>query len=116
MKIAIECDCILLQESLRIFLEKFYVPKKDCDFVIADKKMLCDKPVFLIGENSPYLKIPFTKENLISTLEEFYSAIQIDGTKITQNHQNYNFEEKISNLVDKFKSDLINLIKSEYEK
>ncbi|CAM2741342.1 ornithine carbamoyltransferase (OTCase) [Campylobacter hyointestinalis] len=116
MKIFTQCECLLLSESLRLFLDSFYTSKKDCDFIISDKKIDSDKPVFVIDEKSPYLKIPFTKESLISTLEEFYSAIQIQNNSALFKASNSSFEQNLSNLVDKFKADLLNLIKNEYEK
>lgn len=116
MKIFTQCECLLLSESLRLFLDSFYTSKKDCDFIISDKKIDSDKPVFVIDEKSPHLKIPFTKESLISTLEEFYSAIQIQNNSALFKASNSSFEQNLSNLVDKFKADLLNLIKNEYEK
>ena len=76
MKISFECDCVLLEESLKLFLRDFISPRKDCDFIVADRKIETKKPVFVIAEHSPHLQIPFSKEALISALEEFYSAIQ----------------------------------------
>ncbi|ANE33910.1 hypothetical protein [Campylobacter hyointestinalis] len=116
MKIFTQCECLLLSESLRLFLDDFYTSKKDCDFIISDKKIDSDKPVFVIDEKSPYLKIPFTKESLINTLEEFYSAIEIQKSATLFKAKSSSFEQNLSNLIDKFKTDLLNLIKNEYEK
>lgn len=114
MKISFDCDCILLQNSLELFLKDFIAHKKDCDFIISDRKIESKKPVFVIAANSAHLQVPFTKETLLSTLEEFYSAIQIPRAsfKVEQRDENLALEEAISNLVDKFKKDLIALIKS----
>ena len=125
MKISFECDCILLGESLRIFLRDFISPRKDCDFIVADKKIEAKKPVFVIAEHSPHLKIPFSKEALISALEEFYSAIQfseliapsrtnapafvIKEEAVPQNGSNLELE--VSNLIDKFKEELLALLR-----
>ena len=125
MKISFECDCILLEESLRLFLRDFISPRKDCDFIVADKKVEAKKPVFVIAEHSPHLKIPFSKEVLISALEEFYSAIQfsepvapsranapafvIKEEAASQNGSNLELE--VSNLIDKFKEELLAVLR-----
>ena len=125
MKVSFECDCILLGESLRLFLRDFISPRKDCDFIVADKKVEAKKPVFVIAEHSPHLKIPFSKEALISALEEFYSAIQfsepiapsrtnapafvIKEEAAPQNSSNLELE--VSNLIDKFKEELLALLR-----
>lgn len=125
MKVSFECDCILLGESLRLFLRDFISPRKDCDFIVADKKVEAKKPVFVIAEHSPHLKIPFSKEALVSALEEFYSAIQfsepiapsrttspalvIKEEAAPQNGSNLELE--VSNLIDKFKEDLLALLR-----
>ena len=122
MKISFECDCVLLEESLKLFLRDFISPRKDCDFIVADKKIESKKPVFVIAEHSPHLKIPFSKEALISALEEFYSAIQFSepaapshtsafafAAAVQQNGSNLELE--VSNLIDKFKEDLLALLR-----
>ena len=122
MKISFECDCILLGESLRLFLRDFISPRKDCDFIVADKKIESKKPVFVIAEHSPHLKIPFSKEVLISALEEFYSAIQFSEpaalsratapAKEKAAPQNgSNLELEVSNLIDKFKEELLAVLR-----
>lgn len=111
MKISFDCDCILLENSLKLFLKDYVVHKKDCDFIISDRKIESKKPVFIISSNSAHLKTPFTKEMLLNTLEEFYSAIQIPNVGTKQMAQNLDIEHEISILIDKFKKDLMNLIK-----
>ena len=122
MKISFECDCILLGESLRLFLRDFISPKKDCDFIVADKKIEAKKPVFVIAEHSPHLKIPFSKEVLISALEEFYSAIQFSepaalsrtaapAKEEAASQNGSNLELEVSNLIDKFKEELLAVLR-----
>ncbi|WP_314989875.1 hypothetical protein [uncultured Campylobacter sp.] len=122
MKISFECDCILLGESLRLFLRDFISPKKDCDFIVADKKIEAKKPVFVIAEHSPHLKIPFSKEALISALEEFYSAIQFSDPLAPSRaaapaqekaapQNGSNLELEVSNLIDKFKEELLAVLR-----
>ena len=122
MKISFECDCVLLEESLKLFLRDFISSRKDCDFIVADRKIETKKPVFVIAEHSPHLKIPFSKEALISALEEFYSAIQFSepaasshtsafafAAAVQQNGSNLELE--VSNLIDKFKEELLALLR-----
>ena len=122
MKISFECDCILLGESLKLFLRDFISPRKDCDFIVADRKIETKKPVFVIAEHSPHLQIPFSKEVLISALEEFYSAIQFSepaapshtsafafAAAVQQNGSNLELE--VSNLIDKFKEELLAILR-----
>ena len=122
MKISFECDCVLLEESLKLFLRDFISPRKDCDFIVADRKIETKKPIFVIAEHSPHLQIPFSKEALISALEEFYSAIQFSepaapshtsafafASAVQQNGSNLELE--VSNLIDKFKEELLALLR-----
>lgn len=114
MRVCIDCECLLLAESLRLFLGFSATTRKDCDFIVSDRATKGSKPVFVIDSNSPYLKVPFNKETLLNTLGEFYSAMQISG-KI-QSSELTSLERRVGDLVDKFKSDLIRIIKDEYEK
>lgn len=122
MKISFECDCVLLEESLKLFLRDFISPRKDCDFIVADRKIETKKHVFVIAEHSPHLQIPFSKEALVSALEEFYSAIQFSepaasshtsafafAAAVQQNGSNLELE--VSNLIDKFKEELLALLR-----
>ena len=108
--------------SLRLFLRDFISPKKDCDFIVADKKIESKKPVFVIAEHSPHLKIPFSKEVLISALEEFYSAIQFSepvapsrtatpAKEEAASQNGSNLELEVSNLIDKFKEELLAVLR-----
>ena len=122
MKISFECDCVLLEESLKLFLRDFISPRKDCDFIVADRKIETKKPVFVIAEHSPHLQIPFSKEALISALEEFYSAIQFSEPAAPSHTSAFAFaaavqqngsdlELEVSNLIDKFKEELLALLR-----
>lgn len=115
MKISFECECILLQKAAMLFLGKFAARRKDCDLIISDKKIEANKPVFIIGENSPYLKFPFNKQDLIYTLEDFYSAMQIEHHE-NMGHISNTFDDKFNALFDKFRLDLTELIKNEFKK
>lgn len=111
MKISFECECVLLQRALILFLNNCVSTRNDCDFVISDRKIDTAKPVFIVGEKSPYLPFPFDKQTLLSALNEFYSAIlaDLDG-------ENANFEQKLACILDKFKLDIMQLINEELKK
>lgn len=122
MKISFECDCVLLEESLKLFLRDFISPRKDCDFIVADRKIETKKPIFVIAEHSPHLQIPFSKEALVSALEEFYSAIQFSEPAVPSHTSAFafaaavqqngsNLELEVSNLIDKFKEELLALLR-----
>jgi hypothetical protein len=111
MKISFDCECILLQESLKIFLKDFISSRKDCDFIISDRTIVSQKPIFLITKNSGHLQIPFTRETLLSTLEEFYSAMQISLSN-RENTSNSSFERDLDALLKNFKNDLIVLFRT----
>ena len=94
MKISFDCECILLQESLKLFLRDFTSHKKDCDFIIVDRPIKT-----------------FSKETLLSTLEEFYSAMQISSEGF-ESERGSTFENDLDVLLRNFKRDLTNLIRS----
>lgn len=115
MKIAVECQSILLKKALDIFLEPFIASKKQCDFVVCDYEGSFNCPVFQIDTKSAHIKKPFGKDELIEKLEEFYV--------LTCKHENVKqekiistkLEDDIENLTKDFSKKLVNLIKSHYE-
>ena len=112
MKISFECDCILLQKTLLLFCGNLAAHHKDCDFVVSDREIATKKPLFIIGKNA-HLSHPFTKATLLDTLEEFYSAMQISkANKLNETKNEKNLEEKISLLIDKFKADLLEILRA----
>ncbi|WP_154571347.1 hypothetical protein [Campylobacter portucalensis] len=102
----IECDCILLQKTLELFLEDFDDKK---DIIISDD--MTRKGVFFIGENSPYLNLPFTKDELIIALEKFDFADLNSFEDIKKTA----LEDKISNIFDEFKFKILKTIREHYE-
>ncbi|MBE3022681.1 MULTISPECIES: ornithine carbamoyltransferase [unclassified Campylobacter] len=108
MKISFECECILLQKTLLMFCKDFIAEHKDCDFVVSDRKIATQKPLFLIGS---HINLPFTKQNLLNLLEEFYSAIQIKPS-VQENLEKDSLEKEVLALIEEFKKDVISLIRS----
>jgi len=96
MKIKVDCDSPLLQESLEIFLKEFI---SEDGVVISDNPQKGD---IIIGED---IKKPFSKTSLLLQLEQF--SIKFQKTP---------FEEALDNLIDDFSENLKNLVKEYYGK
>lgn len=76
MKVAVICNSLLLRKSLEIFLRDRLSSQSGCDFVISDRALEVDKPVFLITrEKDTNLAKPFSKTRLIKALDEYYKSI-----------------------------------------
>lgn len=113
MRVNIDCECIILSETLRLFCKNFASSKAECDFIISDSNIKSTKPVFIISKDSPHLKIPFTKEMLLESMQDFYSAIQVRAaTSKTSSKSNKDVEQMIIELCDNFKHDLIQILRS----
>ena len=96
MKVKIDCDSPLLQESLEIFLKDFIDEK---GIIISDNP---DKGEIIIGKD---IKKPFTKISLLIQLEKL---IKVD--------KKLSFEEELDRLIEEFSYKLKNLIKDYYGK
>ncbi len=94
MKVRINCDSPLLQESLEIFLKDFL--SKD-GVIISDNAKKGD---IIIGRD---IKKPFTKTSLLLQLEKLL-------------HKETSFDEALDNLIDEFSKNLKKLIKEYYGK
>ncbi len=103
MKIAVECDCLLLDASVRLFLGSRISPKSDCDFIVCDRVIASQKPIFVLGSD---VAVPFTSEGLDAALNSFERNLRLVKNR-------GELESKIDKLVEKFKFDLINLIRNE---
>ena len=116
MKIALACQSILLEKSLDIFLKNHITPYKQCDFVISDRVIEIDKPLFYIATEDSDLIMPFSKSALMLKIEKFHTSLFEDEAKekITEVRIE-NLEEKITTLTDNFRDDLVNLIKEHYD-
>ncbi len=112
MKIWTQCECILLNESLKMFLGSMYAPKNECDFIISDVALsgdgAGDKPVFLIA-NGGHIAEPFTKNQLFSNLYNFHMSL---GATASQTEPLSELEAAVGELVDDFKYHLIKLLRT----
>lgn len=111
MKIYIKCKSILLQKTLNTFLSPYVAIEKNSEFYISDYKFNTTKPVFFIGS---HIKKPFTKDELLQKIEEFYKSLHLDVAS-NENAQG-TLEQKVGVLVDEFKKNLLKTIKDHHEK
>ena len=104
MKAFIDCDCEILQRTLELFLKDCAASAQDCDFVISDEPQRSAKPLFLIGEGGD-LALPFSKNTLLSRLEDFQSSLKRDFGEYDA------AEEEICALFDEFKAKIIEILR-----
>ncbi len=102
MKIAVECKDLILEKALMLFLKDFLVLKKDCDFLVCDDKVDSSKPQFLINKNSIQLSVPFSKEELLTSLKKFDESIKELAMKIAEEKKKI-LEEKIEDIAREFR-------------
>jgi len=118
MKVALVCQSLLLSRALKSFLGDMVVPYKQCDFVISDKKIELDKPIFYISSNEGNLIIPFSKSSLFIELDKFFQhLLMLHGNvddMMPQPKTTHALEEKITALTEKFRAELIQTIRGYY--
>ncbi|EAI5941832.1 ornithine carbamoyltransferase [Campylobacter coli] len=104
MKISLECKDLIIEKALELFLKEHLVMKKDCDFIISDEKISTQKPLFIIAKNSPFLSLPFSKEALMDSLNEFDSALKATAQKLADERRRV-LEARIDKIASEFKRD-----------
>ena len=102
MKVAIQCQDIMLERALQLFLKEYLARKKDCDFIITDEKIKFEKPQFLINKYSSQLAVPFSKEQLIRALSDFDNALKNLAAQLA-NEKIKALEQQIEQLADEFR-------------
>lgn len=102
MKISLECKDLIIEKALELFLKEHLVMKKDCDFIISDEKISTQKPLFIIAKNSPFLSLPFSKEALMNSLNEFDSALKATAQKLADERRRV-LEARIDEIASEFK-------------
>jgi hypothetical protein len=116
VKIALACQSVLLEKSLEIFLKSYITPYKQCNFVISDREIEIDKPLFYIAAENSDLIMPFSKSALMLKVGSFYDSLFKEETKESiQKIDIKDIEVKITKLTDNFRDDLVNLIKEHYD-
>ena len=109
MKISLECKDLIIEKTLELFLKENLEMKKNCDFIISDEKIYTAKPLFIISKNSPFLSIPFSKEALFESLNEFDNALKAAALQLALEQKRL-LEEKIDAIALEFKKDYENKI------
>ncbi|EAI5784089.1 ornithine carbamoyltransferase [Campylobacter jejuni] len=104
MKISLECKDLIIEKTLELFLKDHLVMKKNCDFIISDEKIHTAKPLFIIAKNSPFLSLPFSKEALMNSLNEFDSALKATAQKLADERRRV-LEARIDEIASEFKRD-----------
>ncbi|EAI5093113.1 ornithine carbamoyltransferase [Campylobacter coli] len=104
MKISLECKDLIIEKALELFLKEHLVMKKDCDFIISDEKISTQKPLFIIAKNSSFLSLPFSKEALMNSLNEFDSALKATAQKLADERRRV-LEARIDKIASEFKRD-----------
>lgn len=104
MKISLECKDLIIEKALELFLKEHLIMKKDCDFIISDEKISTQKPLFIIAKNSPFLSVPFSKEALMNSLNEFDSALKTTAQKLADERRRV-LEARIDEIANEFKRD-----------
>jgi len=126
LKIAVECQSLLLQRSVEIFLQKYLVPYKQCDILISDMYRKTDKPLFVLQDR---LNIPFSKSNLHIEIDRFVRALEeksklaaliktdpsIMSTPAQESSYDLSLEEQLLYVIDKFKDDLVKVLRKNHQ-
>jgi hypothetical protein len=111
MKVALDFNSPLLKKSIELYIGDDIVSMDESDFIISDHMHSIDKPLFLVShDEQATLKIPFTKEHLLSALGEF----------IYKHRQKSKEEAKLDRIIEeldkKHKLKIEKLISDYYEK
>jgi hypothetical protein len=101
MKIKIQCKSLLLEKALKIFL-KDYVVSRNYNILISDYEINSTKLFLINNTNKTNILKPFTKENLITRLNNFQT--------IKEQH----IEDEMRSLLEEYTYKLTQLNKKKY--
>lgn len=76
MKVAVNCECEMLQTTLEMFLKDDVVPFENAEMVISDIEKDYNKPLFLVSNENGDLKLPFNKKELLATLAQYENILK----------------------------------------
>ncbi len=114
MRIVIKCDSPLLQGTLVSYLGEYIYEDELADVLISDKNVRSQKVLLRVGfDLDADLRIPFTKEELISKLNDLYKTNP--RLKKIQDTQEV-LESVIKKLNKKHQEKIAKLMKSYYAK
>jgi len=118
MKIALKCNSVLLEKSLRQFLKERLVSEQEADILVSDHAVATDKPLLRIGmdEEADLVK-PFSRSQLMIKLEEkLQNSTHHEMVRsFTVEEEEESLEEKIERITRLFVDDLTTVIKEHYE-
>ncbi len=116
MKIAVLCKSPLLQNSLELFLSGYLSSLKQCDAVISDFEIQTEKPIVSVGYENCDIYKPFTRAQLFMTLEQRFEHKTYEQENVSQEKIEISIiQSEIERLTDKYKNDILQLIKKHYE-
>ena len=122
MKIALICNSLLLKKALEFYLKDNISTMKECDFVISDKGVNVDKPLFLIGKSKEsHLKTPFIKSDLKIAIKNFFNSLKekkvVELPQLNKNDEKNikDLEDKLTAITNRYQNDLLKAIREFYE-
>ena len=124
MKVAVQCESALLQRSLELFLEGHLSSLKQCDIVIRDKKIMdSHHSLYISDDEDADIKKPFSRSQLFLALQAFYNKVveiesvqAFDEEVILNEGKDFSLlEERIDQLTDEYKKNVLHVVKAFYE-
>lgn len=118
MKIAVDCNSLLMRKSLELFLTKYLTTSKNADIVITDTKR-DDGKAFFISTNKDEADLvkPFTKAQLILALERRFKNSKTVVSTNNENELDFSIlERRIDFLTQEYKNNILKAVKAFYEK
>jgi len=114
LKVAVVCDSPLLKKCLEVFLKEKLSSYTACDFVISDKTIDSEKPVFVINDTkNSNLKKPFSKTKLLKSVDEYFIKLKKPRTVALQAAKNdvSELEQKLTAVTQRFVTELLKTIR-----
>ena len=81
MKIALQCENLLLQSTLEYFLKDYLCNESMCDFILSDISRPSSKPLCLLGGKDCDISEIFTPQSLMQSLDDFYISHCLQAAK-----------------------------------
>ncbi len=108
------CDSPLLKKCLEVFLKEYLSSYSTCDFVISDKAIDSEKPVFVVShDKNSNIKKPFSKTKLLKSLDEYFKKLNRPKAVVSRPIKNdiSELEKKLTLITEKFVAELVKTIK-----
>lgn len=114
MKIAVVCDSLLLKKCLDVFLAEHLCAYTNCDFVVSDKKIESEKPIFVISdEKNAHFRKPFSKTKLLKALDTYAKKLKnpLMTLKAVPQKETDLLEAKIKAVTESFVFELLKIVR-----